>query len=455
MKEIIKYQDSPISIPHPDEAWKDMRTRLKENTPDPLTAANPGPASTPDPYPVSTPDPYPVSATDPYPVSAIAGPARPFITRANWITLFLLIALLWPIYLPTTAVHPSGTASITVPSANVAPTRSPIDRQPGVLTFPPYFLPTHPNTGLPTDPAPPAPTLSRRHSSTRSRHKPPAITGAADASGANPGNQASVDSQQPANNPTTARPAAGDSITTHTAKTQVAETQIQQNDHFLLQLGLQWTAQVPTGNAGSYLAGISGHSRPYRVLLPAAWMHLQLEKSLFEVTLDPFYSNLVPARPFSQGTNTSTRLDTTITISQSKTLNKLFGLSASIGYAASLGGNWWAGGGIQTTWWTHAIATTSTDEEKEPLNNPSMDIKNTSRNTSALNKTDWSNFFTFQLNVFAQLLYNKGSWHTGFRIGIPFNPISKNDGPGSPLRMEFFYRLPLLSRQIRAAATPE
>lgn len=190
-------------------------------------------------------------------------------------------------------------------------------------------------------------------------------------------------------------------------------------------------------------------------MLPAVWMHLQLEKSLFEIALDPFYSNLVPARPFSQGITMTTLPDTTVTISQSKTLDKLFGLSASIGYSASLGSNWWIGGGIQTTWWTHAIATTRTDEVKEPLNNPSMDIKNSFINTAALSKTDWSNFSTFQLNLFAQLLYNKGSWHAGFRIGIPFDPISKNDGPGSSVRMEFFYRFPLLSRQIRTAAPPE
>jgi hypothetical protein len=430
LKEIIKYQDSPISIPHPDEAWKDMQSRLKGNTDRSATIAD-------------------KFSTGPSINTNGTGLARPFFTRAGWIALFSLIGLLYPIHLidyPTKPINPIS--SHTNPATSLIP--RPAD---------PLYSSTHLVAGLPAGSTLSIPSSSQHHPTRQSRYKLPATTAAVVSS------RASGDARDPATDPGPefstqklsgfTHPAARDSNTTHSVKSPAPEIQIQQDDHLLLQAGLQWTAQVPTGNASSYFAGTNGQSRPYRVLLPALWMHLQLEKSLFEIAFDPFYSNMVPARPFSQGISTTTLPDTSVTISQSKTLDKLFGVSASIGYAAWLGGNWWAGGGIQTSWWTQAIATTRTDEVKEPLNNPSMEIRSSFDNTGGLSKTDWNNFSTFQLNLFAQLLYNKGSWHAGFRMGIPFNPLSKNDGPGSPLRMEFFYRLPLLSRQIRTAAPPE
>ena len=75
--------------------------------------------------------------------------------------------------------------------------------------------------------------------------------------------------------------------------------------------------------------------------------------------------------------------------------------------------------------------------------------------TSALPGADWNDFSTFQLDAYAQLLYNRTTAHAGFRVGFPFSVLSRDEGPTKPLRLEFFYRLPLLTRRVHAAATPE
>ena len=229
-------------------------------------------------------------------------------------------------------------------------------------------------------------------------------------------------------------------------------TNLAQPERIILQAGLQWTAQIPTGNTGAYLAGTNGHTHLYRPLLPAAWVHLQYAKSLFEIGFDPFYSGLVPSHPFSRDNNTATRSDTSVTTNQTQTLRKLFGISAKAGYATAIGSNWWAGGGIETIFWAHAIALTRTQETRQPLGNPGSGVSQTFNSTAALSKTEWrNNFSNFQLNVYGQLLYNAQTWNAGFRAGFPFTVLSRNQGPSSPLRLEVFYRLPLLTRQIRAA----
>ena len=77
----------------------------------------------------------------------------------------------------------------------------------------------------------------------------------------------------------------------------------------------------------------------------------------------------------------------------------------------------------------------------------------TTNSTSALSKPDWSYFSTFQLDAYAQLLYKPAVGLAGFRVGFPFSALSLNQGPSQPLRLEVFYRLPLLARKV-SAATP-
>jgi hypothetical protein len=228
------------------------------------------------------------------------------------------------------------------------------------------------------------------------------------------------------------------------------EVLIRQEDHLLLMAGLQWTAQIPTGSVGHYFAGANTRSQPFLILLPGAWINLETEKSLFNIEFNPFFSSLVPSKPFLQSANTTTTSDTAVTVSQSSSVNKLFGISAALGYAYSIGGHWWAGGGVQANWWNRAIATTRTDEEKNPVSDPSEKINSSSRSMYSLSDSAWNLFSKFQLNPFAEIQYRKSIWQSGLRMGIPISPLSKNEGPSYSLRAEFFFRVMLLRKQVRS-----
>jgi hypothetical protein len=185
-------------------------------------------------------------------------------------------------------------------------------------------------------------------------------------------------------------------------------------------------------------------------------MHLEWDQSLLEFTFDQFYSNLVPIKPYNQQQSLDTISAVAVNSLKSQALSKLFGFAAGIGYSANLGGKWWAGGGFQTIWWTRGIVSTYTLKVEQPIGgNNGRTVFATTTSTGILSKSDWSNFSTFQLNVYAQLLYNTTSGYAGFRAGFPFTVLSRNQGPTSPLRLEVFYRLPLLTRRVRATTFPQ
>ena len=421
MKEIITYQKTPIPIPHPDEAWENMRNRLLDNDPAIAPASNHTSTLT------QTPTQHLLSA------------------RITITTILLLLAVLYPFRLltpsrrPKAAIHSSGSACASS-SANLASSG---------IHFP---------SGTHFSPGTDFSSGTRRSSATRITHPGLATIPSAPASASDSSAKSAPSTSPllPSLAPISATaPRSPISAPSPASRQENATTQVE-NQYLLLQLGLQWTAQIPTGNPHTYLDGTNGRTQFFRPLLPAAWMDLQWDRSLLEFTFDPFYSDLVPLRPYSRQQTLDTISSIAVNSLQSRALSKLFGFAAGAGYSGNLGGKWWVGGGIQTIWWTHAIVSTYTLKAEQPVSGYSTrPVILTTNSTSALSKPDWSYFSTFQLDAYAQLLYKPAGGLAGFRVGFPFSALSLNQdqGPSQPLRLEVFYRLPLLTRKV-SAATP-
>jgi hypothetical protein len=251
----------------------------------------------------------------------------------------------------------------------------------------------------------------------------------------------------------------GDSVTRvsdREAPTQHAGkgvVELQEEQHMLLLTGLEWAAQVPTANAGHYFTGTTGRDQFYRLLIPAVWMQVQSKKSLLEIAFAPSFSKLVAPRTFSEETNSVVVADSLVTTHTTKSLDKLFGMAASLNYAVALGGNWWAGGGVRADWWKHAVATASTVEDKFPLNNYGPPVSSSFSASAPMSGADWSNFARFQLDLSAQLLYKVSGQQAGLRMSVPFTPLNKNGGAGDSFRAELFYRLALFGGKIRVSPT--
>ncbi|HXB33981.1 MAG TPA: hypothetical protein VNV35_11195 [Puia sp.] len=421
MKEIITYQETPIPIPHPDEAWENMRSRLLDS------------------------DPAIAPASDLTSTHTRTPAKRLLSARITITTILLLLAVLYPFHLLTPSRHP--VAAIHIPSSahnlsSANPASSGAHFSPGAH----FSSGTHSSLG------------TRRSSATLITHPELATIPSTRASASDPSaiSEPSASTLLPSLAPISVT-APHKPISAPSPASRLENTTTQpEPQYLLLQLGLQWTAQIPTDNPHTYLDGPNGRTQLYRPLLPAVWMDLQWDRSLLEFTFDPFYSDLVPLRPYSQQQNLDTISSIAVNSLQSRSLSKLFGFAAGAGYSGNLGGKWWVGGGIQTIWWTHAIVSTYTQKVEQPVGgNSARPVILFTNSTGALSKPDWSYFSTFQFDAYAQLLYEPAIGLAGFRVGFPFSALSLNQGqgPSQPLRLEVFYRLPLLARKV-SAATP-
>ncbi len=392
-------------------------------------------------------DSDPVAATESNLTSTITRTTtrRLLFARITITTVLLLLAVLYPFRLLTpsrhllTAIHSSSSARA---SLSATPASSGAHFSPGTD----FSSDTHSSPG------------TRASSATPITHPGLAAIPSAPASASDPFAKSAPSASPllPSLAPISAtgpqRPISAPSP----ASRQENATTHAENQYLLVQLGLQWTAQIPTDNPHTYLDGPNGRTQLYRPLLPAVWMDLRWDRSLLEFTFDPFYSNLVPLRPYSQQQTLDTISSIAVNSLQSRALSKLFGFAAGAGYSGNLGGKWWVGGGIQTIWWTHAIVSTYTQKVEQPVGgNSARPVILITNSTGALSKPDWSYFSTFQLDAYAQLLYEPAIGLAGFRVGFPFSALSLNQGqgPSQPLRLEVFYRLPLLTRKV-SAATP-
>ena len=212
---------------------------------------------------------------------------------------------------------------------------------------------------------------------------------------------------------------------------------------FVAEAGLQWNMQLPFANSSSFFTGPGTQSQPYRILLPGAWISWHSEKSLLGVQVNPFTSLLVPSKPFNTVVANSTSSDTAITKTETKTLKKLFGVSAVLSYNYNVTGNWWFGGNMQATWWRSGIATSNIKTSRQSLSSSFNPINTQSTTRYKLSKPDWENFSTFQMQLNLEILYRKKTWIAGFNAGLPIMPIAKITGPLNPFYAALFFRVRL------------
>ena len=207
--------------------------------------------------------------------------------------------------------------------------------------------------------------------------------------------------------------------------------------------GLSWSFQVPTASTGEYFTGANTKSQPYTIFLPGAWIQAEQERHLLTFELDPFASNLLPQHPFRTFSTYESISDTTVITVQTRTLQKLFGASAGLGYAYNVSGSWWLGGGLQFFWWREAVASSTGEIQKVPTNGSPSVI--TSFKVNYAIEDEWSYFSKFQACINTEGIYKVEKWQAGLRMGLGFTPLAKNEGPSHPLRFDLFYRLKLFN----------
>ncbi len=216
-----------------------------------------------------------------------------------------------------------------------------------------------------------------------------------------------------------------------------------EDEEWKLKGGLSWNLQVPTASTGEYFTGANTKSQPYTIILPGAWIQAQHEKHLLTFELDPFASNLLPQQPFRTFTTYESIPDTTVITVQTRTLQKLFGASVGLGYGYNISGNWWLGGGLQFFWWRDAVASSTGEIQKVPVNGSPPAITPFKLNYAI--EDEWSYFSKFQACINAEGIYKVEKWQAGLRMGLGFTPLAKNEGPSHPLRFDLLYRLKLFN----------
>jgi hypothetical protein len=210
-----------------------------------------------------------------------------------------------------------------------------------------------------------------------------------------------------------------------------------------IQWGLQWVFQVPLAGMNTYFRGPNVSSQPYRILLPGVWLNFRLDKSAFSIEANPFASGTLPAKSFGTFTSTNQNVDTITTITETKTLRKMFGFSGALAYSYNVLPDWWIGMSLQGYWWRKGIATTSGAEVKNVINSTYKSIKTFNDVYYPMPPGEKDYFTRFQVVGSFQLGYKMKFSEILLRVGMTPLPFSQNQGPKNPLRAEFLYRLNL------------
>ena len=201
--------------------------------------------------------------------------------------------------------------------------------------------------------------------------------------------------------------------------------------------GLQWNAQLPFSGTKQYFSGPNGSSQPYKILLPGAWVAVEIDKSIFLGEINPFATTVYHPKAFAIINQTNGQA----LVTQTKQLNKVFGLSAAIRYDYNIGGNWWAGAGIEASWLHKALATTNTEVDNGGT-------KTYYSTVNSISDSDWAYLSKFRVRTDAELFYHAIHWRAGIRAGVYFSTIAKRyDGPKNPLEFELFYRWVLWNKK--------
>jgi len=249
--------------------------------------------------------------------------------------------------------------------------------------------------------------------------------------------------------PATSHPLKKDSLFSPNETTPLNSI-VNEEDVVELQAGLLWNFQIPTSNPAFYLMGPTGLNQPYRLLLPGAWLSLKSHYSLFTMEVSPFFTTLLPNKPFVQTSSTQVVADTLINTYHANTLRKLFCIDAGFGYDQRLNKNWWVGGGIHFSWWSEGLATEDFSQSKNPLNDPTHATSLSTERNYQLDAKGWQDFSKFQTMVYVEWMYRKKFIQTGIRLGLFAMPLSKSAGPTNPLTLQYFFKLSLFSSRNKS-----
>lgn len=225
--------------------------------------------------------------------------------------------------------------------------------------------------------------------------------------------------------------------TTTAVKPSPDEDKKKEDEDWKIRFGPQWELQIPTTGFNGYFDGPSTNAEPWRNLIPGLWLEATHGKNAIHFTFMPMQQQMVSDKTFRIQNSLIQNPDTTISREETKHLYKLLGLSASIGYARNLRGNWWGGLNLQASWWQQALAQSDVQDSYIV----SGQVVDTRPSTYAYKITDeWSYFNKMQTFMMADLTYRKQRWQSGLRSGIALTPLSKGDGPSNMFRGSVFFR---------------
>lgn len=196
----------------------------------------------------------------------------------------------------------------------------------------------------------------------------------------------------------------------------------------LWQAGIWVKAQLPFSSAQHYFAGPNASSQPWRILLPGVWISAQTGKHLFEAEANPFAQTVYNPKPFAVNT---VLVNGQIPATETKRLNKMFGISLSAGYSYNIGGAWWVGGRLQSTLLTKGVGNITVADGNTIYSNRFTVIKN----------SDTTSFQKFHVRLDAEAMYKANRWAAGARAGVYFSPSPiKYSNAKNPLETEIFFR---------------
>jgi hypothetical protein len=228
--------------------------------------------------------------------------------------------------------------------------------------------------------------------------------------------------------------------TTDTAKsinTSPEDDKKKEEDNWKFRFGPQWELQIPTTGFNGYFDGPSTKAEPWRNLIPGLWLEATHGKNAIHFSFMPMQQQMVSDKTFRIQNSLIQNPDTTISREETKHLYKLLGMSASIGYARNLRGNWWGGLNLQASWWQQALAKSDVQDSYIV----GGQVVDTRPSTYAYKITDeWSYFNKMQTFMLADLTYRNKRWQSGLRTGIALTPFSKGDGPSNMFRGSVFFR---------------
>ncbi|MFN5646329.1 MAG: hypothetical protein ACK458_02300, partial [Sphingobacteriales bacterium] len=210
-----------------------------------------------------------------------------------------------------------------------------------------------------------------------------------------------------------------------------------EEDDWKIRFGPQWELQIPTTGFNGYFDGPSVKPEPWRNIIPGLWLEATHGKNAIHFSFMPMQQQMVSDKTFRIQNSLIQNPDTTISREETKHIYKLLGMSASIGYARNLRGNWWGGLNLQASWWQQALAQSDVQDSYIV----SGQVVDTRPSTYAYKVTDeWSYFNKMQTFMMADLTYRKQRWQSGLRSGIALTPFSKGDGPSNMFRGSVFFR---------------